>query len=124
MKITTKFRWPWARGQESSAAQSISEACLAATASSIRDLSKAMRTLLRFEKKLLRYIEEYESLLTNTQKLIVKQETAIEALRSENKILGDVEVATLTEAMLFFKEQWKELSAMAIARQVASTKEG
>ena len=70
--------------------------------------------------------EEHDSLMQEVieaERLLKQHEVALEALRSENKILGEVEIPTLTSAHQQLLERFKALTSIEIARQLANTKE-
>jgi len=69
----------------------------------------------------------YESLtgeLETAKTMLRQQEVVVEALRSENKILGDVEVATLTAAHQLLLERYRAHCAIEVMRQVAASTKG
>lgn len=73
------------------------------------DLSEQLRTA----------VEEHAATLQSCERLIRQHETVVEALRSENKILGEVEVAGLNAACQRFIELWHRERAVEVMQQVA-----
>ena len=77
---------------------------------------------LRMKKLLIDQVyDSASSDLEDANKALRQHETVVEALRSENKILGEVEVATLTAAHQLLLERYRAHCAVEVMRQVAAS---
>jgi hypothetical protein len=65
-------------------------------------------------------IEDQVGRLDSSAKLIRQSEVVIEALRSENKIQGDVEIPMLTLSHQLQIERYKALCAIEVMRQTVA----
>jgi hypothetical protein len=61
---------------------------------------------------------DYKYLLDKATDLAKQHHTVVEALRSENKIYGDIEIPTLTAAHQLVLERYRSHCAIEIMRQV------
>jgi len=66
------------------------------------------------------YVEEITADVDATNKLQKQQETVIDALRSENKILGEVQLPAMTAALKLEMERTRAEIDLQVRRQVAA----
>ena len=125
--MLSRFR-RWLRSvllmQKLTVAQRMADTWLLDATIALKKLDDDYNRALQFREVLDESIAEQQVRLDDARKLIRQHETVVEALRSENKILGEVEVVNLTAACQLFLEQYRARTAVEVMRQVAASSKG
>lgn len=87
-------------------------------------LERDSRKLSELHELVQKAVEDHREHLDLAQRHLRQSEVVVEALRSENKILGDVEVPLLNTVNQHQLERYKALVAVEVMRQVAASTKG
>jgi len=84
-------------------------------------LEKKETILLARSVAIKELIETIEDELKKAKALNVKYETALDALRNENKVMSEVTIPALTASCQLGLERWRAEAAIQVRRQVAAS---